>query len=244
MHVIRESALEKQRKIEFLVLEQVEWTKLQLYRQLARALGVSDEGDTHRVRSNVEQALQKRVDMGIEPLIILDDAHYLKPSAFDAIKHISDIEKNGKKICPVLILGYHRVVEQLKKGDLAQVADRIHLRRALNLFSQRDVFEYVARTASFGRSLPLSISYEFPIQSNAVVQAEAPRLAPFTLPAVGKIYELSRNPRIVRLICAEALKIQASESDALQAPARFAITAKTIERAWEAIKLREEARGE
>lgn len=242
MNVIKEAALEKQRKVEFIILEQAEWTKLQLYRALAKKLGVGDDGDTYRVRSNIEAAIQSRVNMKIEPLVIIDDAHYLKSGAYDAVKHISDLESDGKKVCPVLLLGYYKVVEELKKGDLAQVADRIHLRRKLNLFTQRDLLEYVARTLQYGKGSPLPVSYEFPIQNQAAVQAEYPKLEPFTVKAVTQIYQLSRNPRLVRLICAESFKVQAKGADAVKTPDRFNVTSKVINQAWEAIKLREEAR--
>ena len=242
MSVIKETALEKQKKVEFIVLEQAEWTKLQFYKELAKKLGTRDDGDTYRVRSNIEAAIQSRVNMNVELLVIVDDAHFLKSSAYDAIKHVSDLEVGGKKVCPVLLLGYYNVAEQLKKGDLAQVADRIHLRRKLNLFTQRDLLEYIARTLQYGKGKSLPVKYEFPIQDAAAVAAELPKLQPFTQQAVARIYTLSRNPRLVRLICAEAFKVQAKGADALKAPDRFKVTSKVIDKAWEAIKLREEAR--
>jgi type II secretory pathway predicted ATPase ExeA len=181
-HVISREAAVRSRNVQNVRLAQVEWTELQLYKEVAAKLGRSDGGDRQAVRRRVEEEIESRSRSGIEMLLTVDDSQYLRKEGYHALKYISDLG-NGKKHCPVLILGYfNTVAEALKDVKLAQVADRIHLRKTLNLFSQRDVAEYIARTMEWSKRRPLSINYEFPTVQPGIDQ-EIPKLLPFNLPA-------------------------------------------------------------
>jgi len=239
---LSQEAARRRRTFQQMTLLQAEWTELQLYKEVAVKLSRSDQGDRHSVRRRVEEAIGEKAERGMELLLTVDDSHYLKPSGYHALKHISDLEINGRKLCPVLMLGYYKVAEALKVGDLAQVADRATLRKQLNIFTQRDVFEYVARTCEWAKGRPLPQSYQFPAAAAGDtaaaqrVSAEFPKLLPFSALSVLRIYALTRNPRYVRLLCSEAIKVQAEGSDALQAPARFTIEPEIIDQAWERVK--------
>ena len=217
--------------VESMTIPQPYYTEIQLYRAFLYGRGVQlleYRRDRLELRKKVTDVLDQQTGRF---LLVIDDAHYVRPETMHAIKYISDLEKNGKKMCSVLLLGTDDVLGALKGKDMAQIADRLHLRRALKTFSQRDTLEYVARAVGYSTERELDPNYEFPLSATEAA-AESKRLAPFTIDAGVQIHALTGGvPRYVRLLCSEAVKVRAA-SEGASTSARLVISPEIISAAW------------
>lgn len=221
---------------------QPNFTELQFYRAVGNELGLSFEKYL-RDRLEVRRKLTHRIvgeanDQYL--LLIVDDAHYITAEALHAVKYITDIEQSGVKCCTALLLGTGKILKTLDRQSLRQVADRIHLRRSLKAFSQRDTLEYIARAVGYANENPLSLKYEFP-DTPKEVQSEARQLAPFEVMSGIRIHGFTGGtPRYVRLLCSEATKIAARMAEKRPQSERFIITPSIIQLAWDSLLRRKE----
>ena len=226
-----------------IMVQQPEFSELQFYKDVGTALGI-EFGKYWRDKFEVRRLLKDKLlkeDHGAHKLLIVDDAQFLHPDALFAVKYITDLERKGQKICTALLLGSPEIDRLLEKPTIAQVVDRMHLRRDLRPFSQRDTFEYVARAMSYAKLEPVAGDYEFPTSAEAAL-AEAYRLEPFNPEAVAKAFDLTNGvPRYLRLLCAQALLIRAREAEGISERDRFRVLASVMERAWETLLARQEA---
>ena len=223
---------------------QPNFTELQFYKAVGHELGLNF-GRYWRDRLGVRRMLTDKIHTCSEKeflLLIIDDAHYLTAEALHAVKYITDIEREGIKCCTALLLGTKRVLNTLARGSLGQVVDRIHLRRSLKPFSQRDTLEYIVRALAYGNECPLSKEYEFPYTPKGT-EAESKRLGPFSKLAGIRIYGLTGGvPRYVRLLCSEAIKVRVKTLDKSPDSEKFSITPVIVQQAWDSLLQRNEVR--
>lgn len=228
--------------IKTFTVKQPNFTELQFFRAVGNELGlefVTYLRDRWEVRRKLERKIVEDATNSFL-LLIVDDAHYITPQALHAIKYVTDIEKSSVKCCTALLLGMEKVLDILSRGSLGQVVDRIHLRRNLKTFSQRDTLEYIARTVAYSRENPLPLEYEFP-DTPVEVQNEVDKLIPFDVMAGIRVHALTAGiPRHVRLLCSEAIKIAAITAESNQQAERFNITTSTIQMAWDSLLRRKE----
>jgi type II secretory pathway predicted ATPase ExeA len=231
-------------KVKPIVLLQPEFNELQLYREIAGALGVSLDREVTDTRETRQLLTRKLIAESHDKqfLLILDDAHFLHADALFGVKFITDLERNGRKICTALLLCSPEVDELLSQPSIAQVVDRMHLRRELRSFSQRDTFEYVSRAMSYAKLEPLSPDYEFPPTAEGAL-LEAHRLEPFIPEAVARVFDLTGGvPRQVRQLCSRSMALRAREAEGVPGRDGFRVLGNVVERAWEAMLNREEVR--
>jgi type II secretory pathway predicted ATPase ExeA len=218
-------------------VKQPNLTELQFYRAVGNAIGL-EFGTYLRDRWEVRRKLEKKIIDETKNgffLLIVDDAHYITPDALHAIKYITDIEQNNVKCCTALLLGTDAILETLKRKGLGQVVDRIHLRRSMKAFSQRDTLEYIARAIAFSRDEPLQLDYAFP-DTPTEVQEEKSKLEPFEVLAGIRVYSLTSGiPRHVRLLCSEAIKMAAITADSRKGAEMLNIVPDTIQLAWDSL---------
>ena len=229
-------------KVKTIILLQPEFDELQFYREVASALGVESRRSDDKIE--IRNLLTKKLvseSYDRQFLIILDDAQFLGEDALFGIKFLTDLERNGRKICSALLLCSPEIDSLLSRPKLAQVVDRMHLRRDLRPFSQRDTFEYVSRAMSYAKLEPLPGDYEFPSTSDGAL-LETHRLEPFIPEAVANIFDLTGGvPRAVRLLCARSIVLRAREAEGFPGHDGFRIRSDVVNRAWEALLDRGEA---
>lgn len=113
--------------------------------------------------------------------------------------------------------------------------DRMHLRRELKPFSQRDTFEYVYRAMAYAKLEQLRYGYEFPSDPD-LARAGANGLSPFNIESVARIFALTGGvPRHVRLLCSQAISVRAREAEAVEQHERFKILASVVVQAWDSL---------
>jgi len=221
---------------------QPNFTELQFYRAVGNELGLNFERymrDRLEVRRKLTDSIVKEAQNRYL-LLIVDDAHYITAEALHAVKYITDIEQRGAKCCTALLLGTRKILKTLDRESLRQVADRIHLRRSLKAFSQRDTLEYMARAVAYANENPLRLNYEFP-DTPGEVQNEAKRLLPFEVMSGIRIHGLAGGtPRYVRLLCSEAIKVGARTAEKRPQSERFIINPSIIQLAWDSLLRRRE----
>lgn len=97
------------------VLQCEEWTKKQFLSALAQSLGLTDfTGNCLRIGNLIISALKERAAIG-QPLLILDEADKLRPSALRFIIHFYN---NLEDECGLVICGTDNLEKEIKRGVL------------------------------------------------------------------------------------------------------------------------------
>lgn len=95
------------------VLQCEEWTKKQFLSSLAQSLGLTDfSGNCLKIGNQIIAALKERAAIG-QPLLILDEADKLRPSALRFIIHFYN---NLEDECGLVICGTDNLEKEVKRG--------------------------------------------------------------------------------------------------------------------------------
>lgn len=188
-----------------------------------------------RSRQEVLAVMEKKLKellLQLRPVMIIDDAHFMDAESYLTVKSICDFEIDGKRICPVILLGeYATIDENLKNGILAQVRERAQFKGVINAFTEVDGFEMIARGLSYAKNDPIGIDYD--IESN---QADGMRRCePFNAAAVGRILALTRLPRQIKQLVVRSVETQAEKADDLGQNDKYILTPNIINEVYESL---------
>ncbi|HEY1754862.1 MAG TPA: AAA family ATPase [Bryobacteraceae bacterium] len=124
-------------------------------------------------------------------VVVVDEAHRLKPSVLEEIRLLSNLELPGQKLLQVVLAGQPELIDVLSQPDLRQLSQRISVRLTIDFLRPKEVEEYIALRWS----------------------KSAPTPPPFSRAAYADIVSWSRGiPRLVNAICDNALMLVFAET--------------------------------
>ncbi|MCP4655602.1 MAG: AAA family ATPase [bacterium] len=161
-----------------------------LCREVALAVGAQPAGSYPSLVRRLQDRFQGQVESeGVRPVIILDDAHELRPSALGLIKVLTNFEMDSRLVLSVLLVGQPPLRRALQRDDLEDVARRLVHIATLRLLARDETRQYVEHRCTIAGATS----------------------APFDEPAFDALYELSRgNLRAIDRLALKALELAAA----------------------------------
>lgn len=162
-----------------------------LCREVALAVGAEPAGSYPSLVRRLQDRFQGQIESdGVRPVIILDDAHELRPSALGLIKVLTNFEMDSRLVLSVLLVGQPPLRRALQRDDLEDVARRLVHIASLRLLARDETRQYVEHRCTIAGATTV----------------------PFDQPAIDALYELSRgNPRAIDRLALKALELAAAK---------------------------------
>jgi type II secretory pathway predicted ATPase ExeA len=196
-------------KIAYAPLSTVSVTEF--YRQLSFLLA----GDIPHRKDSLFRTIQNTimemaVNQKIIPIIILDDAHFLKNENFFELQLISNFNFDSLSPALFILIAQPHLVERLKRPAFEAFYQRITLKISLQPFTLKETQEFISRVIK--NALPSAITSRSPASAlNPNTQPQPEEL--FNPQAVELIFKRSRGiPRLITTIMEQALMYGAAHN--------------------------------
>jgi general secretion pathway protein A len=146
---------------------------------------------------------------GKSAVLVVDEAHKLAPEVLEEIRLLSNFELADAKLLQIVMAGQSELANVLNRDDLRQLKQRVAVRLNLQTLSIGDVEQYIHfRWTKAGGAAP----------------------HPFNAQAVSQIAEWSTGiPRLVNVICDNALMIAFGEGVSIVTPSQVAEVAADLD---------------
>jgi general secretion pathway protein A len=135
--------------------------------------------------AHLYQALLDYYAKGLSVVLIIDEAHRLRPELLEEVRLLTNLETPKGKLLQVILVGQPELNETLGRHEFRQLKQRISLRYHLRVLTKAETSEYIqSRLQKAGLMDPKIFS---------------PR-------AMGLIFKYSRGiPRLINIVCDNAL---------------------------------------
>ena len=170
-------------------------SKRDMCREIAAACCLSPAGTFPSLVRRLQQHWRETSDAdGIRSLLILDEAHDMKPNVLAILRILTNFEMDSRLVLSVIIAGQPPLKEMLAQERLEDVARRMNAFATLRLLSRDETDRYIAHRAAI---------------------AGAPT-NPFDASAMETAYEMSRgNMRALDRLALKALEVAAQAGAAV-----------------------------
>ena len=161
--------------------------KRDMCREIAMAMGTESAGSFPAlVRRLQERCLQASDADGLRPVLILDDAHELRPEILGLLRVITNFEMDSRLVLSVVISGQPQLREALKRDDVEDVARRLAHYATLRTLSREEMEDYIQHRCAVAGS----------------------KTTPFDARAIDAVFEIGRgNLRATDGLCLKALEM-------------------------------------
>lgn len=113
----------------------------------------------------LEDHFEQQWAEGRQSLLILDEAHLLKPDVLEEVRLLSNLEREGGKLVQICLVGQPELIAHLQRPELRQLRQRISVRYALRPLSESETRDYVVhRLRAAGSPAPESVFTEASLQ--------------------------------------------------------------------------------
>ena len=161
-------------------------TEIELLSSINREFGLRARGATRgELIDELNFFLLEKYSAGRQVLLVIDEAQNLGPAVLEQIRLLSNLETENGKLIQIVLIGQPELDENLRRGDLRQLRQRISVRWQLRPFERDEVLEYLEHRLR-------------------VAGLRSPN--PFTASAARAMYRVSRGvPRILNAVADRAL---------------------------------------
>ncbi len=119
-------------------------SKRDMCREIAKAIGVADAGTYPRLVRLVQEAVESRsFTSGERSILILDDAHEMRPDVLGMFKALTNFDMDSKLVLSILLIGQPRLTKLLRRADLVDVAQRLVWYGELRPLSRDETTAYI-----------------------------------------------------------------------------------------------------
>jgi type II secretory pathway predicted ATPase ExeA len=169
-------------------------SKRDMTREIALAAGVAPAGSyPGLVRRLQERFEHVHLDDGIRPVLILDEAHELRPDVLAMVRILTNFQMDSRLVLSVILAGQPPLLAMLRRDELESVSRRLTHCAVLRLLSRGETRKYIEHRLHMVGS----------------------RTLPFDEPAFDAIFEITRgNLRAIDTICGKALEVAALDGQA------------------------------
>jgi len=120
-------------------------TPEELKNLLAKEIGarVTTHMPAHRVLAAINNRLIKLAEEGLQVVMVIDEAQAMPRETLEALRLLSNLETEKRKLLQVVLLGQPELDELLGRDDLRQLRQRIVYQEYLHTFDQKSVRHYL-----------------------------------------------------------------------------------------------------
>ncbi len=161
-------------------------TEIELLSSINREFGLRARGATRgELIDQLNFFLLEKYSTGRRVLLVIDEAQNLGPAVLEQIRLLSNLETENGKLLQIVLIGQPELDENLRRGDLRQLRQRISVRWQLGPFERDEVAEYLEHRLG-------------------VAGLRSPN--PFSASAARAMYRVSRGiPRVLNAVADRAL---------------------------------------
>ncbi len=161
-------------------------TEIELLSSINREFGLRARGVTRgELIDELNFFLLEKYSVGRRVLLVIDEAQNLGLAVLEQIRLLSNLETENGKLIQIVLIGQPELDENLRRGDLRQLRQRISVRWQLRPFQRDEVLEYLEHRLS-------------------VAGLRSPN--PFSVSAARAMYRVSRGvPRVLNAVADRAL---------------------------------------
>lgn len=135
--------------------------------------------------SHLYQALLDYYSRDVNVVLIIDEAHRLRPDLLEEVRLLTNLETPKGKLLQVILVGQPELNETLNRHEFRQLKQRISLRYHLRVLTKTETFQYIQNR----------------LQKAGLMD---PRV--FSPKALEQIFEYSQGiPRLINIVCDNAL---------------------------------------
>ena len=166
-------------------------SKRDLCKELAVACGLSPTGIYPALVRKLQEAFDHTVSDGMRPVILLDEAHDLRPESLAMLRVLTNFEMDSRLVVSLVLAGQPPLRQLLRRPDQAAMAHRLAHYAELRLLSRDETRAYVEHRCTLAGA----------------------RTNPFDGDAQETIFEMSRgNLRAIDRLALAALQYAAKTS--------------------------------
>ncbi len=101
-------------------------SKRDMCREISLAIGAQLAGTFPKLVRNVQERLQFLADVdSLRPVIILDEAHELRPDVLATLKVLTNFEMDSRLVVSFILVGQNRLLRTLERYELDDIAQRL-----------------------------------------------------------------------------------------------------------------------
>jgi type II secretory pathway predicted ATPase ExeA len=162
-------------------------SKRDMCKEIAQTMGLPPAGAYNSLVHKIQQQARAETDTdAVRPVLIIDDAHELRPDVLSMLRVITNFEMDSRLILSVVLAGQPPLAEMLRKPEHEDIARRLVHYAVLAPLSREEVQQYVTHRCAVAGSARV----------------------PFDESCLDAIYEVGRgNLRATDLIAHKALDV-------------------------------------
>lgn len=119
-------------------------SKRDMSREIASSLGLAPVGTYPALVRSIQEAVQERNALdSVRSLLILDDAHEMRPDVLGILKALTNFEMDSRLLLSVLLVGQPPLSRLLSRPQLVDVAQRLSWYGRMRPLSRDETASYV-----------------------------------------------------------------------------------------------------
>lgn len=132
-------------------------TTVQFYRYLAKSLGLEEKSNKMENFLNIQEYLKRMsTEKRILPVIILDEAQYLRSEILNDIKLLFNFDMDSKNYCVLVLAGLPALTSTLRYSSYEAIRQRITIQYQIVGIEHDEIKEYIeTKLAAAGMTVPL-----------------------------------------------------------------------------------------
>jgi general secretion pathway protein A len=137
-------SLDRNRFAVVLVLVTPGMSKSVMLKEILKELGLKDL--PVRTRDLIDLLHQAVIDLhaaGKQPVVMVDEAHFLSSGALHTLRTVSNLETPVKKLCTVLLFAESTFLRRLRHPSYRSLSSRIYHKVSLDRMSEEETMQYV-----------------------------------------------------------------------------------------------------
>jgi general secretion pathway protein A len=123
--------------------------KRDMCREICSAIGCEPAGQYNTLVRRIQERLLEHVDTnGTRPVIVIDDAHDMRPEVLSTLKCLSNFAMDSRLVVSFILLGNKTLAKMLGRDVLEDVARRLALYATLRNLTRDETRNYVSHRQS------------------------------------------------------------------------------------------------
>lgn len=132
-------------------------TTVQFYRYLAKSLGLEEKSNKMENFLSIQEYLKRmNTEKRVLPVIILDEAQYLRSEILNDIKLLFNFDMDSKNYCVLILAGLPALTNTLRYNSYEAIRQRITIQYQIAGIEHSEIREYVeTKLEAAGLTVPL-----------------------------------------------------------------------------------------